>query len=107
MFRIILVLIAMTIPAKADECSNPLEKFIEAVTSADPDHNKVAPLSKDERDAIILRYGPPPVEGDFEFSIGTTADFGMVLIIQNSCIVGKIGPLPIQMINSILGRQTI
>lgn len=105
MIRIILVLLAMTLPARAEECANPLDKFTDAVVSANPEQNKVAPLSKDERNAIIARYGNPPVEGEFDLAIGTTKDFGMVLIIQNSCIVGKIGPLPIAMMNFILGRS--
>lgn len=93
--------LSLPIQAKA-ECSDPFPEFVASVTSNQ--NVKVRPLTSAEETALYAAKGPPPVEPPFTLSVADNGQLGMLLVVKDDCIVAKIGLVPLEMLNILLGH---
>ena len=90
-------------PAKADECQIPFTSVVAAVT-ANPE-NTIQPITATERAALLEKKGPPPIDEPYEISIIRTEDVGIILITKDECVVARIGPVPLQLLETFRGNR--
>lgn len=78
-------------------------KFENFVKALNEDGVKVRPLTEPELTYLIKTKGEPPVAPPYSINIAETEDNSMLVIVQNGCIVGKLGPLPTFIMQGLLG----
>lgn len=102
--KILLLLAALLFvsPAKA-ECQQPFDTFVSEATK-DITVN-VRPITAPEQASLFAKIGPPPVTEPYELDVAKSDTSGVVVIVQDNCIVGKVGPLPILILNNALGES--
>lgn len=90
--------------AKSEEvCNNPFTDFVETVTKVSG--NTVKPITDAERAQLYDKKGAPPIDEPFDIDVARTDTAGMIVIVKNDCIIGSIGPLPIQVLSNLLGNS--
>lgn len=90
--------------ARSEEvCTNPFPEFVETVTSVQG--NTVKPITDAEREQLYAKKGPPPIAEPFDVDVAKTETAGMIVIVKDGCIVGNIGPVPLQVLNNLLGTS--
>lgn len=53
---------------------------------------------------LLDKLGPPPgIEGDFDLYLGKQPPLAAIFVVQNGCIVNRIGPVPAEAIDKLLG----
>jgi len=87
--------------ADRTDCVGELTTLTENVGKAG---GTVKPLDPGEISAVIAKRGPPPVAEPYTFSLAEVGENGMVAIHDGECVLGAVGPAPMELINGFLGK---
>lgn len=86
--------------ARSEECQLPFTAFVEQVTA---EGATVKPITNEEKAQLYAKKGPPPIDEPFTIDVARTDTAGVIVVVKDDCVVARVGPVPLQLLDNFLG----